>query len=152
MFEDPSAGLVPPSEGRDGGPSAGSRHWWPFLAGLIFFVLGPVAYLLQIRLKDLATPWYLPALSTAGVALMILSLWRRRGIVRGLILIPFVLLCGLEWYGIGVASRTPSYAGLARPGSEIPRFASRRADGSPFTEADLRTGPDTVVVFYRGRW
>jgi hypothetical protein len=122
------------------------------VAGALLCVLAPAAYVLQLRLRYLGTPWYLPLLATAGVALMGVSLWRRRGVVRGLILVPFLLLCGMEWFFVAVASRTPPYAGPARPGRAVPRFATTRADGSSFTQEELAKGTATVLVFFRGRW
>jgi hypothetical protein len=115
-------------------------------------VAGPVAYWLQVRTRQLWTPWYLPLLATVGVALMVASLRRRRGWVRTILLLPCVLICGMEWYLIGVASRTPAYTGPAQPGQSVPAFRARLADGKPFTEADLKQGTPSVLVFFRGRW
>ncbi len=130
----------------------GSRHRWIFVAGLILCLLAPAAYVLQIRLKYLGTPWYMPIFSTLGVALMVSSLWRRRGLLRGLVLIPFLLLSGLEWFFVTAATRTPAYNGPAHPGVKTPAFSATLADGTPFTRADLEKGDSTVLVFYRGRW
>jgi hypothetical protein len=129
------------------------RHHWPlFNAGILLFLLGPLAYAVQFRMKQLSTPWYLPILSSAGVALMILSLWRRGGVARTILLLPFAILCGLEWYLIGFAFKSPEYSGPALPGQPVPHFSARLADGRTFTEADLEQGSRTVLVFYRGRW
>jgi hypothetical protein len=129
-----------------------TRHWTLFLAGTLLFVLGPALYIVQFRSKNLATPWYLPALSTAAVALMIVSVWRRPGVVRGIGLVLFTLLCGLEWFTIAVATKTPEYTGPAQPGRKVPQFTAVLATGAPFTEKDLESGSTTALVFFRGRW
>ncbi|MFO0889856.1 MAG: hypothetical protein U0790_12030 [Isosphaeraceae bacterium] len=133
--------------------ASASRGAWPiFLTGVLLCLVAPAAYVIQIRLKHLGTPWYLPIVSSAGVVLMILSLLRRRGIVRGAILIPLALLCGFEWFAVAVATRTPAYRGPAQPGRPVPPFRSTLADGTPFSAADLANGTSTAMVFYRGRW
>lgn len=139
----------------ESGPSAVAsrpRSWPLFLAGVLLFVVGPVAYALQIRAKQLAAPWYVPVLATAGVVFMAASLWRRHGVVRAVFLVLFALVCGFEWYGLAVAMKTPAYAGPAQPGRKVPAFVTRLADGTPFSERDLEQGTRTVLVFYRGRW
>ena len=105
------------------------RHWLLFFAGVTLFIIGPVWYVVQFRLKNLGAPWYVPILSSAGVLLLILSVWRRRGIVRTVILMLFVIVCGFEWFVFAVASRSPAYKGPAQPGrksSAIRRPARRR--------------------------
>lgn len=136
--------------GRDETPK--SRHRLAFLAGLVLCLLAPAAYVLQVRLKNLGTPWYMPIVSTLGVALMVGSLWRRRGLLRALVLVPFLLLSGLEWFFVAVATRTPTYSGPAHPGVKAPAFSATLADGTPFTQADFEKNGTTVLVFYRGRW
>ena len=129
-----------------------SRHWLLFIAGIALIVLGPVWYVVQIRLKNLGTPWYVPILSSAGVLLLILSVWRSRGIVRTVLLMVFAVVCGFEWFTFTVAARSPAYTGPAQPGRKVPNFAARLADGTPFTTAELEKGTSTVLVFYRGHW
>jgi hypothetical protein len=135
-------------------PVGSSRRqaWLLFLAGILLCIAGPAAYMLQFSFKHLSTPWYMPGLALAGVALMVLSLWHRRGIVRALLLVPFVLMCGFEWYGIAIASRSPAYNGPGTPGAKLPGFTAKLADGRPFTESDLEKGESSALVFYRGRW
>jgi hypothetical protein len=58
----------------------------------------------------------------------------------------------MEWYLMGVVFRTPVYAGPAQPGKVVPTFQASLADGRPFTEADVKQGTSTVLVFFRGRW
>jgi len=129
-----------------------SRHWTLFVAGVALFVLGPVWFIAQFRLRNLGSAWYVPILSSAGVLLLILSVLRRRGIVRMVLLILFAMVCGLEWFVFTVATRSPAYTGPAQPGRKVPQFAARLADGTPFTSAELEKGKSTVMVFYRGHW
>ncbi len=129
------------------------RGRWPlFLVGVVLFLAGPVVYSQRFNAGDLRMPWYLPILSTVGVALMALSVYQRRGIIRIAALVFFVLVCALEWFFMLVATRTPAYAGPAQPGHDIPVFATTLADGKPFTSGDLHNGKRTVLVFNRGRW
>jgi hypothetical protein len=129
-----------------------SRHRLLFFAGITLFVLGPALYVIQIRLKNLGAAWYVPILSSAGVLLIILSVWRRRGVVRIVFLMLFAIVCGFEWFIFTVAARTPAYTGPAQPGRKVPQFAAQLADGTPFTTAELEKGDSTVLVFYRGHW
>jgi len=121
-----------------------------FLAGLAACVLGPVVVILQISLKHLATPWYSPALATAGVLLLAVALTRRPTVVRAVTLFGAVAFAGLQWFFIGSLLRLPDYAG-PQPGGTLPPFRATSA-GGPFTEADLRDGSHRVMVFFRGRW
>jgi hypothetical protein len=129
-----------------------SRHGILFVAGIAFFVLGPVWILAQFRLRRLGAAWYVPVVSSVGLLLMIWSVRRRRGVVRMVFLVLFALVCGFEWFAFMVASRSPAYTGPAQPGHKVPQFAARLSDGTPFTSAELEKGASTVVVFYRGHW
>lgn len=128
------------------------RHWLLFFAGVLLFVLGPAAYAMRLREKHLETPWYLPILASAAVAFMAVSIWRRRGVVRTILLVLFALLCGFEWFVLGVGMKSPAYTGPAQPGRKVPQFTASLADGTPFTEKDLEQGTTTALVFYRGHW
>jgi hypothetical protein len=119
---------------------------------MLLFAIGPAAYVLEIRAKHLGTPWYVPILATAGAALMVMSLWRRRGIARAIGLVFFTLVCGFEWFMLLVAFRSPAYTGPAQPGRALPAFTASLADGGTFTEKDLAQGTSTVLLFFRGRW
>jgi hypothetical protein len=129
-----------------------SRHWLLFIAGILLFLVGPLLYVIQFRMKHLVVPWYVPILATAGVALMIGSVWRRRGIVRAIVLVLFAILCGLEWSMLAVGMKSPLYTGPAQPGRRVPAFTATLADGAPFTEKDLAEGSSTILLFFRGRW
>lgn len=141
---------------NDPGALSASRrltyHWLLFLGGVLLFIIGLVAYPLQFRAKNLATPWYIPILSTLGLSLMIVSLWRRRGVARAILLVLFALFCGFEWYTIAIAMRSPAYTGPARTGRTLPSFQAKLADGTPFTQENLEQGTTSVLLFYRGHW
>jgi hypothetical protein len=129
-----------------------SHHWALFVAGIALFVLGPVWFVAQYRLKNLGSVWYVPVLSSAGMLLLILSVRRRRGVVRMVFLMLFAIVCGFEWFAFTVATRSPAYTGPAQPGRKVPQFAARLADGTQFTSAELEKGTSTVMVFFRGHW
>ena len=132
--------------------SPAPRRWPLFLLGVLLFVFGPVLYAAQLGMSVFTVPWYVPILATVGACLMALSAWRRPGILRGVGLALFVLLCGVEWFFLSVGTRTPPYAGPAQAGQKIPEFTTRLADGSAFTNHDLENGNPTVLLFFRGRW
>ena len=128
------------------------RRWPLFIGGLLLFLAGPVLYAVQVSLKHLWTPWYMPLLASLGVVLMIASVRQRRSVWRGAALAFFALLCGGEWYLMLVAAKTPAYIGPAQPGSKLPPFATVLADGTPFTNQDVEHEVRSVLVFNRGRW
>src|SRR5262245_18128115 len=128
------------------------RRWPLFLAGIALFLIGPAMYVVQFQLKSLFAPWYAPILATLGAALMVASAWRRGGIARSIGAAFFVIVCGLEWFMLGVGTLTPLYTGPAEIGRKIPVFTTTLADGTPFTEKDLERGNPTVLLFFRGRW
>jgi hypothetical protein len=118
----------------------------------MIFLLGVATFAVHyFGLKHLVVPWYLPALCTAGVVLMVLSVIQRPGLWRILGLAVFILLAGFEWFMI-LASKLPEYQGPAKVGAAIPGFAATLADGSPFTDQDLQKGKPTVLLFFRGHW
>src|SRR5262249_38607275 len=123
-----------------------------FLSGVVLLLLGPLLYILQFMQKQLVVPWYAPILGTLGVLLMLLSVWRRPGVLRIAGLFLFVLFCGFEWYFVAVASKLPAYAGPAQANRKIPSFATSLANGTTFTDKDLQNGTPTVLTFFRGRW
>src|SRR5262249_15809876 len=120
--------------------------------GIILALLPLVACIIQFQLKRLTVPWYLPLLSTLGVLLLLLSLRRRRTVWRFLALVLFGLLTAGEWVFLGALMNLPAYAGAAVAGQPFPTFSTPLADGSPFTEAQLKGDKNTVLVFFRGRW
>ena len=65
------------------GPAIAARRRPWFILGVLLFVLGPALYIVQFKLKHLGfMPWYVPLLATLGVAVMVLSVAQRRGILR----------------------------------------------------------------------
>ncbi len=118
--------------------------------GLALAVLGVVAYAVQISLQRLTVPWYMPALATLGVVLVVVSLIERRTIWRILALGALLLVAGAEWAFL-YALRLPPYTGLIAVGRPFPAFETKRADGTAFTERDLAGSQNTVLVFFRGR-
>ena len=135
-------------------PSPGKppRRWPLFLIGVACFVLGPLIYFAQLRSGLLVLPWHLPVLATLGALVMAASARQRPGVLRVVGLAAFSLLCGLEWFVFGVATRTPAYIGPAQVGTKLPAFAATYADGRPFTDKTLEDGGRTVLIFFRGRW
>ena len=120
-------------------------------AGLGFAALGMAGYAAQLSQHRLTTPWYLPASATLGAVLVAASLWQRRSVWRVLALLLVVLVAGAEWTFL-LSLRLPAYSGPVAAGRSFPAFSTMRADGTPFTRADLEGGPNHVLVFFRGRW
>jgi hypothetical protein len=121
------------------------------LLGLGLAALGVVACVVQIALGRLMVPWYMPALASLGVGLVIVSLAERRTIWRVLALTLVVLLAGAEW-AILYAMRLPPYTGPIAVGRPFPAFETTRADGTPFAQTNLAGDQKTVLIFFRGRW
>src|SRR5262249_36943895 len=120
--------------------------------GVFLAVAGPgLMMLLTFAAKILITPWYAPVLGTLGVALIILALTRRRSIWRWTAVVIFTLLVGFQWWAL-LAMRLPAYTGPVKDGQPFPASATTLADGSAFTQADLKGDQSTVMVFFRGHW
>ncbi len=135
-----------------GPPGMKSRGRLLFWAGIGLFVLGVASAIAQYALKQLIVPWYAPVLATVGVGFLLVSCRQRPTVVRFAGLGLVAVACAFEWYVLLVATRMPPYTGPAQVGYPVPTFAALRADGSPFTDADLKHGPPTALVFYRGRF
>lgn len=124
-----------------------------YLALGIFAVLaGPVLYLLQLRLRILTVPWYTPVLATIGAALAITALLKARSISRWLAAGLFTAFAGAAWLAMLVLLHVPDYRGPVRVGHPFPEFTTARADGSTFTQDDLKGDKNSILVFFRGRW
>jgi hypothetical protein len=132
-------------------PSAGSRGRLLMLAGLGLAVLGVAAYPVQLSLRRLMLPWYMPAAALIGVALVAASLRKRRTVWRVLALVLVVFLACFEVLALN-AMRLPPYAGPIAVGRPFPAFEARRADGTPFTRDDLVGDRHSALVIFRGRW
>jgi hypothetical protein len=98
------------------------------------------------------TPWYAPTLATLGMILVLMALARRPGIFRVLALVVVAGLAGFEWWFLLGESRLPAYTGPVAVGHSFPAFTAKRADGTPFTRANLESDRATALVFFRGHW
>ena len=120
--------------------------------GMLLAVAGPVIMmLLTFAAKILITNWYGPILGTLGLALIILALMRSRSIWRWTAVVIFTLLVGFQWFAL-LAMRLPDYTGPVKDGQPFPAFATTLADGTAFTQDDLKGDRNTVMVFFRGHW
>ena len=126
---------------------------WPlFLVGFLLYFSGPAILWIQVRMDYLEIPWHVPILATAGVLLMALSAWQRRGVWRPLVLIPLAVVCGLGWFRMAMQSHEPPYTGPAQAGEKMVPFTTTLADGRALSQDDLAKGQPTVLLFFRGRW
>ena len=131
-------------------PTPRRRPW--FLLGVVLFLAGPIINAIEISMGRLQVPWYLLVLTTAGVALMSISVWQRRGVFRIAGLLFFTIFCAGCWFLILVFTKAPPYTGPATPGKKVPAFTAALADGKSFTDQDLADGKNSVLLFFRGRW
>jgi hypothetical protein len=132
-------------------PTQRSRGRLLLALGLALAALGIIGYAGQIRMQRLSTPWYMPALATLGVLLVVASLWQKRTVWRFLALFLVVLLAGAEW-ALLLMLRLPPYTGPVAVGRPFPAFTTTWADGTPMGEHDLQGDQNQVLVFFRGRW
>ncbi|HEY7309963.1 MAG TPA: hypothetical protein VH643_11440 [Gemmataceae bacterium] len=121
------------------------------LLGIAVAVLGVIAYVVQIKAQRLTAPWYVPIAATIGLLLVVVSLWRGRTVWRALVLVLLVLFAGAAW-AFMLTARLPPYTGPIAVERPFPAFATERADGTPFTQQDLKGEQTSVMVFFRGRW
>ena len=119
----------------------------------MFLAIGGYALnmVLMFGAKILRESWYAPILGTLGLALIILALMRSRAIWRWIAVVVFTLFVGFQWWA-GFAMRLPAYTGPVKDGQPFPAFATTLADGSTFTQDDLKGDQNTVMVFFRGHW
>jgi hypothetical protein len=130
--------------------SQGRGYFW---AGIGLCALAIALCAVQYAvLKKLIVPWYLPALTTVGVLLLIVAVGRRRGILRIATLGLVAALAAFQWYFVASLAKLPDYTGPARAGQPIPPFTTKLADGRSFTQQDLQDGTPSALVFFRGRW
>ena len=120
--------------------------------GMLVALAGVAVYFIQFNAKILRTPWYTPICATIGVALVLLALVHSRTIWRWAALVFLTLFAAAEWAMILVAFSTPAYTGPVKVGQPFPEFATKLADGSTFTQNDLKGEQNTVMVFFRGHW
>ncbi len=122
------------------------------LLGVLLAAAGLVIYAFQFRAKVLTTPWYVPILATVGVALAVAALAQSRSGWRWAAAVLLTLFAAAEWLFLLVLMSTPPYTGPAKAGQPFPAFSTTLADGSPFTQDNLKGDQNTVLVFFRGRW
>src|SRR3954469_15358926 len=101
------------------------------LLGLGLAALGIAAYVLQLWLRRLSVPWYMPAAALLGAALLAASLRERRSVWRVLALVVVLLLGGFEVMALN-SMRLPRYTGPVAVGKPFPAFEAKLADGSSF--------------------
>ena len=128
-----------------------SRGRWLFWAGILLCPLAIALMFVQTGLNYFATPWYLPALTSLGALLLLVSVMQRRSIPRIATLLLVAAFAGLQWFFIGWLAKLPEYQGPSQ-GQPVPAITASLADGKSFTDADLQDGRKRVLVFFRGRW
>jgi hypothetical protein len=121
-------------------------------AGVLAAVLGVVAYPFQVNAGNLQTPWYALGLGALGTVAILVALRRRFSVWRVAALLVIGALTAFEGWVLFWGSAQPAYDGPAKEGQPFPEFAAARADGTPFTQDDLKGDQDTVMVFFRGHW
>jgi len=122
------------------------------LLGVLVALAGPVLNIVLVfAAKILITNWYGPLLGTLGLALIVLALTRSRSFWRWTAAVIFTLLVGFQWWAL-FAMGLPAYTGPVKDGQTFPAFATTLADGSAFTQDDLKGDQNTVMVFFRGHW
>jgi hypothetical protein len=122
------------------------------LLGVLLAIAGPALMMvLMFAASIMFTPWYAPILGTLGLALIILALVRSRSIWRWTAVVVFTLFVGFQWWAL-FAMQLPDYTGPVKDGDPFPAFATTLADGSAFTQDNLKGDKNTVLVFFRGHW
>ena len=122
------------------------------LAGVALAILAIGLFVIQFGLQRLFVPWYVPIVTTLGVALVGWSLVRRRSATRFIMLALLAALAAFEWQFLTFGALLPEYIGPARVGQKLPHFYTSRADGAMFRATDLEDGTPRVMTFFRGRW
>jgi hypothetical protein len=120
--------------------------------GILVALSGIGAYIALFNAKILIAPWYVPILATLGAVFLLFALFRGQTVWRWGAFLLFAALAAGEWVLMLVFFATPAYTGPVKSGQPFPEFATTLADGSPFTQADLKGDQNTVMVFYRGWW
>jgi hypothetical protein len=121
------------------------------LLGLAFTLAGLALYAVQIFAQRLFTPWYMPVFTLIGLACVFLSIRRRKVWTRRIAFFLVALIAGSQ-ISFLLLLRLPAYNGPLEIGKPFPAFQTLRADGTPFTQANLPGDQNTVMVFFRGRW
>lgn len=131
-------------------PSASRLPLWGGILlalAVVFIFYVQVAWALR-----LVTPWYLPIGGTVGALLVLYALSQRRTWPRIGLALFCIALAGLEWFFVMVVTVLPAYAGPIKPGTALPAFHAKLADGKEISESWFKKQPMTAVVFFQGRW
>lgn len=132
--------------------SNGSPAGRDILRAAILVIAGPLAYIVQLQLRALYMPWYIPVFGALGALSLIKAFRRNGGKLRLFASLVGVGVAVFELIALVVLSKIPTYSGPAQPGQVFPAFEAELADGSRFGDADLRRGDPSLVLFFRGRW
>src|SRR5438046_883143 len=130
-------------------PRKPGRLWLALGLGAPILAIAVLA--MQLWAHRLVAPWYLPCSATLGATFLVASLRQARTVWRVLALLLVSLLAAGEW-ALLFTTRLPAYTGPIAVGQPFPAFASARADGVSFTERDLTSDQNSVLVVFRGRW
>jgi hypothetical protein len=109
-------------------------------------------YIFQLQAKVLRTPWYMPIMATAGLLLIAFAVVQSRSVLRSIAVVVFALFAVLEWVAFLFLVNVPDYTGPVKVEQPFPNFSTTLADGSAFTQDNLKGNQNTVMVFFRGRW
>jgi hypothetical protein len=121
--------------------------------GILLVLVGPILWMVQVFVKHLFwTPWYAPALATAGVVLVLFAVIRRPNVWRILALVVCCVPAAAYWYFLLSMAKVPAYDGPVATGKPFPAFQTTLADGSNFDQDKLKGEENTVMVFFRGHW
>jgi hypothetical protein len=133
-------------------PRPRSRGRLLIAVGSAIAILGLVGYIVQLSMRQLFAPWYVPLSASFGALLPVIAFWQQRVVWRMVGLLLVGLLAGAEWTFL-MGTRLPPYTGPVEVGQPFPAFTTIRADGTPFNQRDLTGGDQhTALVFFRGRW
>lgn len=119
---------------------------------IALIVGGPALLIVQLRAKQLWTPWYIPVLAGIGAILLSINFRMRPSFARGLGAVIALLWSAWTAFVLGVGIRTPEFHGSVQIGQPIPPFSTTLANGDAFSQSDLAKGSSTLLTFFRGRW
>src|SRR5215813_8167031 len=113
----------------------GRRLLW---LGMVVALSGIVIFFVLLNARILIAPWYIPILASLGAGLLLLSLVRARSIWRWAAFLFFAAFATAVWVMLLVVLATPAYAGPVKGGQPFPEFATTLADGSSFSQNELK--------------
>jgi hypothetical protein len=119
--------------------------------GMIVALSGIVIFFVLLYAKILIAPWYVPILASLGAALLLVALVRAQSIWRWTAFLLFTAFAAAVWVMLLVVFALPPYTGPVKAGQPFPEFATTLADGSSFTQNDLKGEQNTAMFFFNGR-